>query len=128
MQILFKKKMFLLYRTLVAMYVENITEKYAALKLVKVATVLIISCFRLFWWQENISLPEHKYVQTTNCDGLRKISKNVLTMFKTAECYFNQTTQKYVLRIDCKYIVPNLLSNSSILHHLKISKNKSNKT
>ena len=128
MQIFFKKKMFLSYYTLLAMYVENITEEHTALNLVKVATVFIISYFYLFWWQENISLPDHTYVQTINWAGLWKINKNVLTMFKTAECYFTQATQKHALRIDCKYIVPNLLYNSSILHHLKISKNKSNET
>ena len=54
---------------------------------------------------ESISLPEHAHVELMDRGGLWKVTSNATSIFKVAEHYFKQATQRSVKMIDCKTLI-----------------------
>ena len=49
-----------------------------------------------------IVLLEHGLVELLDCGGLWRITSDVTSIFKVAECYFKCDTQKPTTKIDCQ--------------------------
>ena len=73
---------------------------------------------------ENVTLPEHKYVNILDRGGLWKVNENVTSIFKIAERYFRIATQKHV-KINSKSIDSNLMAIATVLHPATILKSNS---
>ena len=74
---------------------------------------------------ENVTLPEHKYVNILDRGGLWKVNENVTSIFKIAERYFRIATQKHVVKINSKSIDSNLMAIATVLHPATILKSNS---
>ena len=64
---------------------------------------------------DDVSLPEHKLVDSRNRSGLWKVKLEVINIFITAESTFKSMVSRSVNKIDSKAIVSSLLINTNIL-------------
>ena len=72
-----------------------------------------------------IVLSEHRHVQLLDRGGLWRVTSDVTSIFKVAECYFKCATQKPTTNIDCQIIVSGLMTNLTVLTHAAAIRNKS---
>ena len=108
----FQKRIYHWYPTLVAMFLEHVTEEFVVPQKI---LVCIASNACHFWWSANVlvrMLPFQniKHIDIMDRGGLWKVNENVTSIFKIAERYFRIATQKHVVKIDSKSTVSNLMS------------------
>ena len=72
-----------------------------------------------------IVLSEQRHVALLDCGGLWKVTSDVTSMFKLAECYFKYATLKPTTKIDCQTIVSSLMTNLTALTRAAAIRNKS---
>ena len=72
-----------------------------------------------------IVLSEHRHVELLDRGGLWRVTLDVTSIFKVAECYFKCATQKPTTKIDCQTIVSSLMTNLTVLTHATAIHNKS---
>ena len=66
---------------------------------------------------ENLSIPEHKHVETFDRGGLWKVNLDVISIFSVAESYFLSSCRNGANNIDCKAIVTALLKDTNVINH-----------